>query len=201
MRALNVVVAMLVSVLAWPLVAATATPADAATSVYLMRGLMDVSTGLDDLAGRLKRRGVKAKVASYTARDELSAAAIRDFKSGRGCPIVIVGHSLGADAAIDMAETLKQAGVPVALLVAFSPAYPRSVPGNVRQAVNYYQSDSVWNNRYTARAGGKAVVRNVDLAKDGSIHHFNIEKAARLQAETLRLIGSAHSACGSPATR
>ena len=173
-----------------------AAAAQGKTQVYLMRGLMDVSTGLDDLAAKLKRRGVSASVASYTAEAEVTARALRNYKVGTGCPIVIVGHSLGADAAVGMSRTLQQAGVPVALLVAFSPATAKDVPGNVVRVVNYYQSNSVWNNTYTWSSGGRRSLRNVNLAKEAGIDHFNIEKMARLHDETIRAVLALSGGCG-----
>ena len=92
----------LIAVLMILVSAAAASPSFAGKSVYLMRGLMDVSTGLDDLAAKLKRRGMTAVVKSYTDEAELTEAALRGYKSGTGCPIVIIGHSLGADAAVRM---------------------------------------------------------------------------------------------------
>ncbi len=182
-----------------------ATPAHAAGAkkspahhVYLMRGLFDVSTGLDDLAARIKSLGIAAEVASYTDQPELTARAIAGFERDGGCPVVLIGHSLGADAAIDMADALNQKGVPVALLVAFSPAHERSVPANVAAAVDYYQSNSLWNNAYTAGQGFRGTLRNVDLVADDGVHHFNIEKNAKLHEatvaaiETLRKAGCAN---------
>jgi hypothetical protein len=171
--------------------------AEARTRVYLMRGLFDTSTGLDQLAAKLRRRGISATVASHTAVEDLTAAAIRNYRNGSGCPVVIVGHSLGADAAISMADSLKAAHIPVALIVTFSPASSLSVPGNVARVVNYYQSNSVWNNVYARNDGFRGAVRNVDLASDDRIDHFNIEKVARLQAEAMRLIQSVSGTCGS----
>jgi len=180
--------------------AVAASPSLAGKSVYLMRGLWDVSTGLDDLAAKLKRRGMTAVVKSYTDEAELTEAAIRGYKSGSGCPIVIIGHSLGADAAVRMAESLEKATVPIALLVAFSPASARTVPANVARAVNYYQTDSIWNYIYAKAPGFKGTLRNVNLAKDTAIHHFNIEKNPKLHAETIRAIASLPSTCALGAT-
>lgn len=185
----------LIAVLTILVSAATVNPSFAGKSVYLMRGLLDVSTGLDDLAAKLKRRGMTAIVKSYTDEAELTEAAIRGYKSGSGCPIVIIGHSLGADAAVRMAESLDKAHIPVALLVAFSPASARTVPSNVARAVNYYQTDSIWNYVYARGPGFKGTLRNVNLAKDASIHHFNIEKNPKLHAETIRTIASLPSTC------
>lgn len=176
-----------------------ATPAMSATqsgvSVYLMRGLMDVSTGLDDLAAKLRTRGIAAVVDGYSARDHMSEAAIRAYKSGRVCRIVIVGHSLGADAAVDMAVALMRAGVPVALLVSFSAASNRQLPANVAHVVNYFQSGGMFDTRLIPASSRKGSVRNVDLAADGTINHFNIEKVGRLHAQTLRMITALSGPC------
>jgi pimeloyl-ACP methyl ester carboxylesterase len=178
------------------LFAVVASPRAAAEArVYLLRGLMDVSTGLDELALKLKRRGIAATIGSFTAEEELAAAALKGFRSGAGCPVVLIGHSLGADAAIGIARTLQGSGVPVGLLVAFSPNSSDAMPGNVSRAVNYYQSNSFWSNVYSRGAGFKGTLRNVDLAKDDKIDHFNIEKAARLHAETIRAIESLERSC------
>ncbi len=190
----------LIAVLMILVSAAAASPSFAGKSVYLMRGLMDVSTGLDDLAAKLKRRGMTAVVKSYTDEAELTEAALRGYKSGTGCPIVIIGHSLGADAAVRMAESLAKASVPVALLVAFSPASSRTIPSNVARAVNYYQTDSIWNYVYARGPGFKGTLRNVNLAKDATIHHFNIEKNPKLHTETIRAITSLPSTCALGAT-
>ena len=179
-----------------PSLVGAATSSSASTSVYLMRGLLDVSTGLDQLAARLKKRGVRARVDSYTAVSSLTAMAIRDYKNGTACPIVLIGHSLGADAAVDMAAELKRSGIPVALLVTFSPASALNVPSNVAQAVNFYQSDSFWNNRAADGRVRRHTSQNIDLAKDTSIDHLNIEKIGRLHARTLSLIAGASGACG-----
>ena len=156
--------------------------------VYLMRGLFDVSTGLDDLAARIKSLGIDAEVASYTDQPELTARAIAGFERDGGCPVVLIGHSLGADAAIDMADALNRKGVPVALLVAFSPAHERSVPANVAAAINYYQSNSLWNNAYTAGEGFRGSLQNIDLFADDGVHPFNIEKNAKLHEATVAAI-------------
>lgn len=168
---------------------------EAATRVYLLRGLFDVSTGLDALAADLKARGLSSKVASYSDADSFTNEAIREHRRGGGCPVILVGHSMGAEAAVSMAETLKSTGIPVALLVSFSPAYSRLVPANVAQAVNYYQSTStIWANRLAA-SGGKSVVRNIDLAKDAAIDHFNMEKSPKIREQVLGRILATAAAC------
>jgi hypothetical protein len=178
---------------------ALAFPAEARARVYLMRGLLDVSTGLDDLAVKLKKAGYASTVTSYTAEGQLAETAARNYKSGAGCPVVIIGHSLGADAALQMASDLKQKSIPVALIIAFSPASIKSLPSNVAKVVNYYQSNSAWNNPYSRSGGFHGSLRNVNLAKDGNVDHFNIEKQARLHREVIGMVASAGGACGAAA--
>lgn len=160
---------------------AMAPGAVAGTHVYLMRGLADVSTGLDTLARKLKKQGIAAVVDSYTTEKSMVERAIADNK-GKPGPIVIVGHSLGADAGVDMAEDLRAKGLNVALLVVFSPAYARDVPSNVGRVINYYQSNSFWNNTYRGGARFRGTLRNTDLAKNEKIDHFNIEKVPELHS-------------------
>lgn len=173
-------------------------PAAAATKVFMMRGLADVSTGLDDLAVKLRKRGVAAVVASYTDVASLTETALRESRTGVACPLVIIGHSLGADAAITMARSLERSGVAVALIVAFSPAHSDTVPTNVTRLTSYYQSNSFWNHTYGKGPGFKGTLRNVNLARDDRIDHFNIEKNAKLHAETIRAIQGLPGTCGGP---
>jgi thioesterase domain-containing protein len=173
-----------------------AIPAQAATRVYLMRGLFDASTGLDALAAKLKRHGISAQVAGYAAQSEFATAAIQGHARGTACPIIIIGHSLGADAAVDMAEALNSAHVPVALLVAFSSAQPKSVPANVQRVVNYFQSNSAFNTPYSRGPGFHGALRNVNLASSENIDHFNIEKVVSLHEQVIHLVQSTRGACG-----
>ena len=63
-------------------------------------------------------------------------------KSGKG-PIIIMGHSLGADAAIYMAEKMKTLGASVALIVTFGPTTNLVAPSNVAQVINYYTGSTL----------------------------------------------------------
>jgi pimeloyl-ACP methyl ester carboxylesterase len=164
----------------------------AETAVYLMRGLFDASAGLDMLAGDLRRAGHATRIGSYTDRDAFTAEAIRDAKNAKRCPVVVIGHSMGADAAVDMTEKLAEAGIHVALLVTFSPAYQRAVGPKVGRVVNYYQSNStLWANRITAGTAQSPRVRNIDLAADNAVDHFNIERIPRIQRQVVQMVAAA----------
>jgi len=156
-------------------------PAHAAGHIYLLRGFAGIfSTGLDELGVMLTQRGYKATVHSYTEYQGLAEQAAAEQKSGRG-PIVIIGHSFGAEAAISMAEEMKKRGASVALIVSFAPTVRLATPSNVRQVVNYYQGDVPISRE--GRSGGQ--IANVNLTGRGDVNHFNIEKIKRFQSQVL----------------
>jgi pimeloyl-ACP methyl ester carboxylesterase len=154
--------------------------------IYLLKGLADVfSSGMDFLQVKLHARGVIGEVHSHTEWDVLADSAIAKWHGGNHGPIIIIGHSLGADAAIQMAQKLGDAQVPVALLVAFSPVNSGAANANVAKAVNYFQSNSAWHGQITPGPSFHGVLENIDLAEVPGLHHFNIEKAADLHAATI----------------
>lgn len=172
---------------AWLLVLAyPAGPARADGHVYLLRGLANVfSGGMDVLTYRLQQHGVSASVHSYLEFEALAADAAGRYQTGKG-PIVIVGHSYGADAAASMAARMKERGAPVALIVLFGPTFDLPIPSNVSRVVNYHQSQSpLWRGTAIKGPGFRGTIANVNLDNDVSVTHFNIEKIDRLHAETI----------------
>ena len=166
--------------------------AQASGHIYLLRGLAGIfSTGLDVLDEKLIQRGYTATIHSHDSYDALAAEAARLQKSGKG-PIIIIGHSLGADAAIFMAERMKAAGASVALIVTFGPTMNLVVPSNVSQVINYYTGNTL----VTRGPGFKGTISNVNLNAAPDINHLNIEKSNRLHASVISRIqtiaGQAH---------
>ena len=154
--------------------------------IYLLKGLADVfSSGLDFLQGKLQARGIVGEVHSHTEWETLAESAAAKWHGGAHGPVIIIGHSLGADAAILMAQKLGEAGVPVSLLVAFSPVNSGPANANVARAVNYFQSNSAFHGQITRGNGFHGVLENVDLADAPGITHWNIEKADNLHAATI----------------
>jgi hypothetical protein len=69
--------------------------------VYLLRGLLNIfSLGMDTLAEKIQRRGIYATVHNHTEWEALADQAAAAYRAGKEGPIIIVGHSLGADAVI-----------------------------------------------------------------------------------------------------
>ena len=145
---------------------------------------------------KCKARGIRASAHGHGEYPTLAADAAKLAKSGKG-PIVIIGHSLGADAAVYMANEMKTLGAPVALLVLFSPTTDLAIPSNVRQVVNYYQSNSAWWGKATKGAGFHGSIANINLDKAADVTHFNIESLDRLQNQAMGRI-TAHTGTGRP---
>ena len=98
----------------------------AETRVYLLRGWFGVfSTGL---AAELRSKGIKAETVGHLAWKTTVSNIIKDHASGQTGPLVLVGHSQGANNVIDMARLLQRENIPVDLLVTLAPAMQDPIP-------------------------------------------------------------------------
>jgi alpha-beta hydrolase superfamily lysophospholipase len=154
--------------------------------VYLLRGLMNIfSLGMDTLAEQLKGRGVYATVHNYAEWQTLADRAAADYKAGKEAPIILIGHSLGADAVMEMAAYLGRKGVPVALVVPFDGTQSFAASDNVARVLNLTQRDYAYMRR---GPGFKGTLDNVDVSSDRSIDHINIDKSPRLHARVVAAV-------------
>jgi pimeloyl-ACP methyl ester carboxylesterase len=105
------------------------------------------SLGFDLLAEKLRKNGIDATthvegvLIPFTNVGNLAAHAGDTVQAGRR--LVLIGHSMGADAAVRVARRLARDRLAVDLLVAFDPtrfACPE-VPGNVKRALCFYQKE------------------------------------------------------------
>ncbi|MFG1214099.1 thioesterase domain-containing protein [Xanthobacter flavus] len=159
--------------------------------VYLLRGLANVfSLGMDDLAKKLNARGIPATVHEYGQWASLADAAAAESRATGNSPIIIVGHSLGADAAVEMAERLTALGTPPKLVVTFDPVGVTQVGASAGYFINYYQSNNGYGKRLTAGPGFRGNIVNRNLNAIGGIDHFNIEKSPRLHDEVITQVRS-----------
>jgi hypothetical protein len=151
--------------------------------VYLFRGLADVfSTGMDVLTDELNRRGVYATSHSHTEWRMLADRVAADYKAGREGPIILIGHSLGADAVMEMADYLGDRGVPVALVMPFDGTQSFPASANISRVVNFTQRDYAYMRK---GSGFRGTLLNMDLSSDPNIGHLNIDKSPRLHARAI----------------
>jgi pimeloyl-ACP methyl ester carboxylesterase len=152
--------------------------------VFLLRGFMNIfSLGMDDLAERIKADGIPATVTNHADADMLVSQIVASYQAGDRGPVILVGHSLGADAVIAMAQALDRSNIPVALLVLFDGTATHEVPGNVARAINFTQRFNL-----TPGADFRGALSNVDLSHDEGIDHFTIDKSPTLRASVLNYV-------------
>jgi hypothetical protein len=164
--------------------------AQAPAKVYLLRGFLNVfSLGMDDLATKLQADGISATVMNHADADFVASRILTTYNAGDHGPVVLIGHSLGADAIVAIADALARYNVPVALLVLFDGTEPHQIPANVATAINYTKHFMV-----AQEPGSRSSVSNVDLSGDAGIDHLSIDTAPALQTQTLNYILQAISA-------
>jgi len=159
-----------------------------AAHVYLLRGLMNIfSLGMDDLAQKIQQAGVSASLHNHSEWREIADEIAAKYKAGNHGPIILIGHSLGADAVMLMGEYLGTKGVPVALVVPFDGTRSLNASANMARVMNITQRDYAYMRRGYGFHGELA---NVDVSRDESIGHISIDKSARLHAMVVNKIVS-----------
>lgn len=153
--------------------------------VYLMRGLLNVfSRGMDTLAGRMRARGFDA--VSYNHGDWQKYAddiLLRAKRKQVSYPIIIMGHSLGGNAAPQMANYLAARGVKTSLIVAFDPTEPQVVGKGIGEVVNYYLPNG--RNTFAKASGFSGKLQNITVTHLPDIKHVNVEKNTKLQNQSI----------------
>jgi pimeloyl-ACP methyl ester carboxylesterase len=160
--------------------------ARASAHVYLLRGIFNVSVGLDALAAKLARQGIAATVYGHDEGGTVAALAAQQYSSGAARPIVLIGHSLGAGAAVTVAQQLNNAGIPVALLVLLDPVSSQAVPPNVGRAVNLYVSGGQ-GTQVGAAPGFRGSLSNLDYRSAG-MDHMSIQAADSVHSQIIGYI-------------
>ncbi len=153
--------------------------------VYLMRGLLDVfSRGMDTLAGRMRAKGFDAISYNHSNWKPYADDIIDRAKHKKvSYPIIIMGHSLGGNAAPQMANYLGARGIKTSLVVAFDPTEHQVVGRNVSTVINYYLPNG--RNRFDKASGFKGSLKNVNVSNIPNIEHTNVEKNTGLQDKSI----------------
>lgn len=155
--------------------------------VYLLRGFGNIfSTGIDEIGTELQSAGVDAHVEGHGAwRLVLNRIVANQQKNGTA-PVILIGHSLGANAVIQIAEALEKRGIAVQYMATFAATGPDPLPGNIRRVVNFYFSEHGWGRPLVPGPRFSGKLDNRDFSGVREVGHFNIEKQRPLQAEVVR---------------
>lgn len=163
-----------------------------AARVYLLRGLADVfSLGLDELAEKLRAIGVDARSISGPSWPELLTILDSPAHSPDE-PIILMGHSYGADDALNLCKQLQARGIDVDLVFLIDATDPRPVPANVARCVHIYIPTEIGaalpsvfaGNPIVAEDGNdRTVIENRQMTVDEfgpaarSVDHFTLDSS------------------------
>ncbi len=145
---------------------------------YLFRGLAGTvfSTGIDRLAKKLQRAGIEASVHSWADRRQTEAEAVQHYRKGKlAGPVILVGHSLGANSANLMANHLASRKIPVGYVATIDPT--SSKPGPVGVSADNFRS---WDPRARKISGARQFKRR-------DLNHIQIDKDEEVHARILAM--------------
>ena len=147
--------------------------------VYLIRGGFNVfSTGMDQMAQKLRFRGIKASSHGIMSWKGIANDIIKRSKAKKvSYPIIFLGHSLGADVAPEFASYLAENGVTVDLVIGFDATSNRTFNKGAKKVINYR---TPMGGYYVKGQGFNGTITQVDVGEYGA-NHFTIEKVAGVQ--------------------
>lgn len=161
--------------------------------VHTMRGGLGIfSIGMNQLRDKTAKQYHIPSYSTmwYNAGDVSQFIIHRYYQQNDHRPVILIGHSLGANEQIKVARNLETAGIPVALLVTVDAVSQTIVPANVKQALNLYKPGFVpmfSGLKLRAVDPQKTKIDNVNVAllKNVRVNHFTIDKDALVQAMIL----------------
>ena len=167
----------------------------------MFRGLIGmIDWGMDQLAGRIDRVGVAADIEAYSSWRSQASQAIADYHRDPK-PITAIGQSIGGDSAVEFAEALGAAHVPVALLITYDPtraAHP--IPANVERYINLYQSSNILGGGDLEPGHGfHGHYASYNLKDRSEIIHINLDKFDAIQQQLAGKVRSAAAGGGGEA--
>ena len=161
---------------------------------------------MDVIAQRVDSElGVEATSLANSEWQKLTSFVRREHEAGRWSgPLILVGHSIGADDQIRVAKRLNEGSIPIDLLILIDPTDPPTIPPNVRHCVNIFKSQPVVDYAPIFRGikvrivdPTQTLIENIDLRRTEVgfdtrvINHFNIAKIKGVQDMVLTEIAKA----------
>jgi hypothetical protein len=165
---------------------------------YMFRGLIGmIDWGMDQLAARIDRSGVAADIDGYSSWRSLANQAIADYRRDPK-PITAIGHSIGGDSAVQFAEALDAAHIPVSLLITYDPTRAaHAIPANVERYINLYQSSNILGGGDLEPGHGfHGHYASYNLKDRPEIVHINLDKFDRIQEQLAAKVRSAAAGGG-----
>lgn len=157
-------------------------------TVYLLRGLANIfSLGMNTLAKELEKRGVDTVVTNHAYGLAIVDKLAKQYQTDKSVlPIILIGHSLGGNKTLSMAEKLAEKNIPVRLVVIFDATRAPPVPLNVQEVLNLVKPGSV-GVKVAGAPGYAGVIENQEVSGPG-IGHISIDKSKVLHAEVIEKV-------------
>jgi pimeloyl-ACP methyl ester carboxylesterase len=160
--------------------------------VYLLRGLANVfSTGLDVMNDRMRAKGINSRVDNHSVWQAWADDIVQRAQAGKvSYPVVIMGHSLGGNASVQMARYLGDRGVKVTYVAAFDPTITTEPGPNVEKVDNFFipnRRDGNPVNVVVEGPGFTGTIANIDVTPMQGVDHFNVEKQPQLQDRVITI--------------
>lgn len=156
--------------------------------VHTMRGGLGIfSIGMNQLRDKVEAQyNIPAQSTMWYNAGDVSRFIIASYRQ-QAEPIILIGHSLGANEQIKVARNLNAAGVPVALLITVDAVSQTIIPPNVKEAFNVYKPGFVpMFSGLKLRAVNPHATQienlNVNTLQAIRVNHFTIDKNKVLQA-------------------
>ena len=177
--------------------------ADQPGTTFLILGLWNVfSKGLLDVTDQLEDEGYYARTISGSQWRDIGDRIIMADRAGElRRPLVLGGHSLGADKSLKLSAKLEEAGIAVDYVLLLDATNPREVPANVKRCHNIYLSHPATDwipafrgipvkainpqtelINFNVRSADTGPLSNIDF------NHFDIESDPDIQALMVELI-------------
>lgn len=133
---------------------------------YLLRGLWDFfSQGFDTLAAELRAQRVDAVAVTGPSWPKVAASLESGFTDQSDTrPLVLAGHSYGADDAVNLARALGDRNIRVKLLYLLDATSPGPIPANVDRCVHLYMPNDL------GRGVPQMFPGNPVVAEEGNSH-------------------------------
>src|SRR4029079_394827 len=188
----RMVVGLTSMLVAFTVMASVPALASSRAHVYILRGFMGMSPGLDGIADKIKHRGIPTSIANHPSWSGFAEDAIGQYKAGTLRSVIIVGHSLGGGAAIDMATELAAKRGPVQRTVTLDPTAVPQVPSNVRRIINFYVKEGISSALDAPKGLGGRIQNSVEKAPE--VGHLSLIAAHERQIIASIVAGAARGA-------
>jgi pimeloyl-ACP methyl ester carboxylesterase len=173
-----------------------------AGNVYLIRGWIGIwSYGVDHIGQKINAAGVRASVFQEDQWQAVTDTIIKEYANTPAHePLILIGHSYGADDVIRMAKRLGENSIPVDLVITLDPVVPPKVPSSIKLCYNIYQPsllDSLPFFRGIALETETPAAKNLQNVNiraerrdllESDTDHFNIEKNGKIHSEIVKKV-------------